>query len=810
MGAEEFFDDTAGPQLVDAADANASVCLGMACCNELDGVECEDEEEPPPLSKKTKFMAAMRTLHRWIRYSGSRREAFADAVKEDDKSDIIAYRDGHVKLVGNEVDRQIFRASNYQFEDLSASQPLIVDSTTNATYRVLRRFEFDRSRMTMSVVVEDIETHKRFVYTKGSYESLKVYADPATVPHDYDRRTNWLATAGYYVLGLGCKEYDGPDDIGDGVVRSELESGLQLIGLLVFENKLKPDTTQVIDELKEGNTRPVIVTGDNAKTGVKVARECHITTAQTIVLGDLCDGHVVWTDIKTDAPSPSPADMITRLMVGEVELAVTGGAFNRLCEPILAEDVSSQSSSQKDSSVKKVVNAEASSVMEEEEAKSEISAEDESEMTALLPYTRIFARMKPDQKVEAVKLLMTTGVTAMCGDGANDAGALRVAHVGLAISSGGGATMVAPFSSPHDSLQSVITIVREGRAALANALAAYKNLMMYGEIMVLVAGVQFYFGVVLSEATWIYVDAVVNLGMAWAVMQSRSAKRLAPNRPTSKLIGYEVFISVFLQIIWNGITIIATICILYRQSFYVCKEFDPNLADPARWWLKGDNYEGVVYANVFLFLFTNSAAVYNIGFDFRRKWISNLWVVCCWLFGMGFSIYLIFGQAEYFTCLFRFNCGDESLLTRWDELGMINYKGGVSTVPPGCPCSQEVAYSYTCENEYSFCDADMFSQTYHHNLVPLYFRFVIFGIAATNVIMAFVIEYVIILGPVRKYFRKRKAAKRAAEKEAAIGAITELSIAAAERKSSIVSSKQIVSKTSSVSPKQVESNRNIK
>jgi cation-transporting ATPase 13A3/4/5 len=52
----------------------------------------------------------------------------------------------------------------------------------------------------------------------------------------------------------------------------------------------------------------------------------------------------------------------------------------------------------------------------------------------LLPICRVFARMTPVDKVTCVELHMATDITAMCGDGGNDCGALRAAHVGVCAS----------------------------------------------------------------------------------------------------------------------------------------------------------------------------------------------------------------------------------------------------------------------------------------------------------------------------------------------------------------------------------------
>ena len=49
--------------------------------------------------------------------------------------------------------------------------------------------------------------------------------------------------------------------------------------------------------------------------------------------------------------------------------------------------------------------------------------------------TKVFARMKPNQKTQLIELLQSYDKTvAMVGDGANDCGALKQADVGLSLS----------------------------------------------------------------------------------------------------------------------------------------------------------------------------------------------------------------------------------------------------------------------------------------------------------------------------------------------------------------------------------------
>jgi P-type E1-E2 ATPase len=75
--------------------------------------------------------------------------------------------------------------------------------------------------------------------------------------------------------------------------------------------------------------------------------------------------------------------------------------------------------------------------------------------------------MSPDDKANLVELLQTQLNTqvGMCGDGANDCGALKQADAGISLSEAE-ASIAAPFTSKIQDISCVITLLREGRAAL--------------------------------------------------------------------------------------------------------------------------------------------------------------------------------------------------------------------------------------------------------------------------------------------------------------------------------------------------------
>jgi H+-transporting ATPase len=92
----------------------------------------------------------------------------------------------------------------------------------------------------------------------------------------------------------------------------------------------------------------------------------------------------------------------------------------------------------------------------------------------------VFARVVPEDKYQLVKALQDRGhVVGMCGDGTNDAPALRQAQIGIAVSS---ATDVAKASASlvmtEPGLAGIVFAVREGRIAFQRLLAYTFNMLI--------------------------------------------------------------------------------------------------------------------------------------------------------------------------------------------------------------------------------------------------------------------------------------------------------------------------------------------
>jgi P-type E1-E2 ATPase len=111
-------------------------------------------------------------------------------------------------------------------------------------------------------------------------------------------------------------------------------------------------------------------------------------------------------------------------------------------------------------------------------------------MVPVLQRAAVFARMTPDNKRDLMELLGNglEGAPAslphlslyvgFCGDGANDCGALKAAHVGVSLCEAE-ASVAAPMTSRHQSIASMLVVVAEGRCALMATCQIFQFIVGY-------------------------------------------------------------------------------------------------------------------------------------------------------------------------------------------------------------------------------------------------------------------------------------------------------------------------------------------
>ena len=139
----------------------------------------------------------------------------------------------------------------------------------------------------------------------------------------------------------------------------------------------------------------------------------------------------------------------------------------------------------------------------------------------------VFARTKPNDKAKIVMVYQQMGKkTSMCGDGANDCGALKQADIGLSLSQAE-ASISAPFTSQVTNIQSMVELIKECRAGLAtnfslfNIMAIY-SLIQFSSTIILELYLQYP-----ADFQFLYWDLVLNFSMIIFVGYTATASRLS-------------------------------------------------------------------------------------------------------------------------------------------------------------------------------------------------------------------------------------------------------------------------------------------
>lgn len=561
-------------------------------------------------------------------------------------------------LVGKTVDRIMFQASGAVLEGDTK-----VTTKSGEVFNLKRRFEFSHYRMTQSVIVEN-ESGKLFAFAKGSAESIKKLCNESSIPSDYDTVMNESARNGMYQIALAAKEVSEIQDD-----RENVESNLNFVGFINFKNIMREETPAVIEELKGGDIKSTMLTGDNVLVGIRIARESGlIDSTHKILIAEKAqtDGSVTWINgISNEAEfQPTPEDFSSGLSI-----AMCGDVW------------------------------------------SELSLESPDMLVALSPYVRVIGRCTPSQKMDIVTFFIKQGfITLMCGDGGNDCGALKTAHVGVALSDGD-ASVVAPFTSLDKEITSIPIILKEGRAALASAIASYKYMLMYGQVESLNQLVTAYFYATFSDWSWIFMDAVWLMTMAFTLPMSKPNKVLSSVRPTASILGPHTLASFIGILVINFSFMIIAIALLFAQDWFQCRSIDSlDLADVDSLY---DNYEVSVIFIVSGYQYVSSAMAYNFGFFHRESWWRNyLFVICA----AGFSIVHFHATLvpSKLSCFFRINCLEENIVP--DPLG----------------------YVYPISHDYN------------NTLMPERFRWILFIIMIINTFMILIWEYFIVNGLAKK------------------------------------------------------------
>lgn len=155
----------------------------------------------------------------------------------------------------------------------------------------------------------------------------------------------------------------------------------------------------------------------------------------------------------------------------------------------------------------------------------------------------------------------------MCGDGANDCGALKAAHVGVSLSEAE-ASVAAPFTSKIANISCIPTLILEGRCALVTSFGVFKYMALYSMIQFISVLILYTEQTNLGDTQFLYIDLVITTTVAVLMGRTEAWKVLVKKRPPGSLVaGYTMF-SIILQIFASLAGQLGALFYLKSQTWY--------------------------------------------------------------------------------------------------------------------------------------------------------------------------------------------------------------------------------------------------
>jgi magnesium-transporting ATPase (P-type) len=262
----------------------------------------------------------------------------------------------------------------------------------------------------------------------------------------------------------------------------------------------------------------------------------------------------------------------------------------------------------------------------------------------------VYARMKPDQKSEAVSYIQDLYskeriLVGFCGYGANDCGALKTAHIGVSLSLSE-ASVAAPFTSNITNISSVIIVCAEGRSALTTSFQSFKYLCYYSILQCFGLILLYFVGIDYSFIMYIVNDLMIVFPLSLFMCYHGPYKKLSSFLPGDSLMAFPVLLSVFGQIVIG--------CIFVYFGQFIIK-YGPNYQNTATisalnagswepdnttFWDGAASYYTTSVLNIFV------ALAFADGRPFRQSMFNN-WIFIGW--ALQWTLYIGFTLVAPYT-----------------------------------------------------------------------------------------------------------------------------------------------------------------
>ncbi|KAK8375610.1 hypothetical protein O3P69_008426 [Scylla paramamosain] len=536
----------------------------------------------------------------------------------------LALIDG--KLKGSPLDVKIFtgiawalqeptntKNTDYGMEAQLLVWPQAANDADHNQYEVaiLRIFPFESSEQRMTVVAKAKMNTSIEVFIKGAPERVATLCSPNTVPGLLEAAVGWYTHQGLRVLAVAGKTLEGHTwDQVKIQPREELEKNATFLGLVLLQNKLKVETPPVLATLHNAHLTPVMVTGDSLLTALSVAQQS----------GLVLPGHqIIIVKAMMEASSSKAAQ---HLKVFYYDADQTKSLKNQKLMPVRSDNYVL------------ATDGETFDLL--------ASAQDKSTFYRVLHKGRVFARMKPDQKITVVETLQHLGHhVAMCGDGCNDCGALKAADAGISLSSAE-ASVAAPFTSRQENITCVPVLIREGRAVLVSIFSTFKYNVVATFGALLCVMWNFEVNTEPSDAQYVIMDLMLMTVPPLVMGCTHAASNLSTKRPHHRILNFITIVSIFSYIAFQFTVYWGMLTYLRMQSWFVPLVPHENIWPPEK------SYENTILILVCFYFLVIGVFVFSHAAPHLKPIYTNYVLTIHLVLASAFCLFLNFYTGQWY------------------------------------------------------------------------------------------------------------------------------------------------------------------
>ncbi|XP_071349000.1 polyamine-transporting ATPase 13A3-like isoform X2 [Trachinotus anak] len=620
------------PQRINMCGQLNLVCFDKTGTLTEDGLDlwgiqrAEDGSFSPPESDAAKeslvnsaFVACMATCHSLTKIEGELSGDPLDLKMFSATGWILEEPTEEETALHNPIMPTVVRPPKPAVSEANQNNPLTqnmeLSELSTSEIGIVRQFPFSSALQRMSVVVRRLGEKHMHAFLKGAPEIVASLCKQHTVPQSFAETLETYTRQGFRVIALAHRQLESKLSWHkvQSLSRDVLETSMEFLGLIVMQNKIKQETAGVLGELRQANIRTLMVTGDNMLTAISVARDCGMVRARERVIiadavppKDLQSASITWH--YTENPAQAVKD-------------------NQTVEINLEEGMNDKHQTLQEQSYHFAVSGRAFAVITEHFPQL---------VPKLVLRATVFARMAPDQKTQLVEVLQSIDYTVgMCGDGANDCGALKRAHSGISLSELE-ASVASPFTSSTSNISCVPNLIREGRAALITSFCVFKFMALYSIIQYLSVTLLYSILSNLGDFQFLFIDIVIILVIAFTMSLNPAWKELVWRRPPSSLISGPLLFSVLTQILTCLVFQVLAFLLVRQQSWYeiwtpqsdACNVSSSSLSDSQNVTTPHDhknirNYENTTLFYVSSFQYLAVAIIFSKGKPFRQPSYKN-------------------------------------------------------------------------------------------------------------------------------------------------------------------------------------------